>query len=184
MSTKPPAITCSACRGEEPRLSAVEARQRLSQLDQQWQLIDDHHLERTYSCKNFSDALALVDALAKLAEVESHHPEIHLAWGRVRVTIWSYAVDGLTETDFAWAAKADALAAGRRAHDAGALYKVIANCEDVYAVWPADRGDLPTWRTVSPAGTLADCQSFIAAIEQERHSAVLRRKLEHTPVWP
>ena len=47
---------------------------------------------------------------AKLAEEISHHPDIFLAWGKVKITIWTHKIDGLNEADFIFAAKADALA--------------------------------------------------------------------------
>ena len=44
-----------------------------------------------------------------LAEEEGHHPDLYLAWGRVRVEIWTHKIDGLTESDFILAAKIDAM---------------------------------------------------------------------------
>ena len=44
-----------------------------------------------------------------MAEEQDHHPDIFLAWGRVKVTIWTHKIDGLTESDFVFAAKTDAL---------------------------------------------------------------------------
>ena len=38
-----------------------------------------------------------------------HHPDVELAWGHVKLTIWTHTIDGLTESDFVWAAKADRL---------------------------------------------------------------------------
>ncbi len=45
--------------------------------------------------------------MGELAEEQSHHPDIFLAWGVVRVSIWTHKIDGLTESDFVFAAKAD-----------------------------------------------------------------------------
>ena len=42
-----------------------------------------------------------------MAEAQGHHPDIYLAWGQVKLTIWTHKVDGLTESDFILAAKAD-----------------------------------------------------------------------------
>ena len=44
-----------------------------------------------------------------LAEEIFHHPDIFLAWGKVKITIWTHKIDGLNEADFIFAAKADAL---------------------------------------------------------------------------
>jgi 4a-hydroxytetrahydrobiopterin dehydratase len=45
-----------------------------------------------------------------LAEQQGHHPDIHLAWGKVRVEIWTHKIDGLTRSDFVLAAKIDGVA--------------------------------------------------------------------------
>jgi len=42
-----------------------------------------------------------------MAEIQNHHPDIYLAWGKVKLTIWTHKIDGLTESDFIFAAKAD-----------------------------------------------------------------------------
>jgi 4a-hydroxytetrahydrobiopterin dehydratase len=44
-----------------------------------------------------------------MAELQNHHPDIFLAWGKVKITIWTHKIDGLTESDFIFAAKTDQL---------------------------------------------------------------------------
>ncbi len=44
-----------------------------------------------------------------MAEQQDHHPDIYLAWGKVTLTIWTHKIDGLTESDFVFAAKATEL---------------------------------------------------------------------------
>ena len=39
----------------------------------------------------------------------NHHPDINLGWGKVRLIVWTHKIGGLSETDFVFAAKADAL---------------------------------------------------------------------------
>ena len=41
------------------------------------------------------------------AEEQGHHPHMHLTWGSVRIEIWTHKINGLTESDFVFAAKAD-----------------------------------------------------------------------------
>jgi 4a-hydroxytetrahydrobiopterin dehydratase len=50
-----------------------------------------------------------VNRVAAVAEAEGHHPDVELTWGRVAIKIWTHAIDGLTESDFVLAAKADAV---------------------------------------------------------------------------
>ena len=66
-------------------------------------------LEKEYGFENFREALKFTNRVGNLAEAEGHHPDIHLSWGRVRLLIWTHKIDGLTESDFILAAKADAL---------------------------------------------------------------------------
>jgi 4a-hydroxytetrahydrobiopterin dehydratase len=56
---------------------------------------------------NFKKALDFTIKVGELAENQNHHPDIYLAWGKVRLTIWTHKIDGLTESDFIFAAKAD-----------------------------------------------------------------------------
>jgi 4a-hydroxytetrahydrobiopterin dehydratase len=51
-----------------------------------------------------------VNCVGALAEAQNHHPDLFLAWGNVRVTIWTHKIDGLTESDFVFAANCDQLA--------------------------------------------------------------------------
>jgi len=71
--------------------------------------VAEHHLEKGYSFKNFREALDFTNRIGALAEAQGHHPDIYLAWGKVKVTIWTHKVDGLTESDFVFAAKVDTL---------------------------------------------------------------------------
>jgi 4a-hydroxytetrahydrobiopterin dehydratase len=76
-------------------------------LDDGWQLNANGHLERTYPQQNFAQAMALANQVADLAEVEGHHPDLYIAWGKCKVEIWTHKINGLTESDFYFAAKAD-----------------------------------------------------------------------------
>jgi 4a-hydroxytetrahydrobiopterin dehydratase len=64
-------------------------------------------LERSYKFKNFSQALAFSVQIGILAEKEDHHPTLTTEWGRVTVTFWTHAIQGLHHNDFICAAKAD-----------------------------------------------------------------------------
>ena len=101
--------TCVPCRGGVPPLAADAARRLLDRLGGGWNVVDGHHLEKEYPFKNFREALAFTNRVGAVAEEQGHHPDIHLAWGRVRLTIWTHKIDGLTESDFILAAKADRL---------------------------------------------------------------------------
>ncbi|MGB0716119.1 MAG: 4a-hydroxytetrahydrobiopterin dehydratase [Phycisphaerae bacterium] len=99
---------CVPCQGGVPPLSNDEMQPLLAELDG-WSVINDHHLEKTFTFPDFVTALDFVNKLGAVAEEEAHHPDIYLAWGKVGVTIWTHKIDGLTESDFVLAAKADKL---------------------------------------------------------------------------
>jgi 4a-hydroxytetrahydrobiopterin dehydratase len=72
-------------------------------------VIDEHHLNRTFTFPDFKQALDFVNRVGALAEEQGHHPDIMLAWGKVEITMWTHKINGLTESDFIMAAKIDAL---------------------------------------------------------------------------
>ncbi|HET9226485.1 MAG TPA: 4a-hydroxytetrahydrobiopterin dehydratase [Thermoanaerobaculia bacterium] len=99
---------CVPCEGGVPALKGVELRRMFSQLEG-WNLVNEHHLEKEYLFKDFRQALDFVNRLGEVAEEEGHHPDIFLTWGKVKVTLWTHSVGGLSENDFILAAKADGL---------------------------------------------------------------------------
>ncbi len=72
-----------------------------------WNVVQDHHIEKEYSFKDFADALEFTNKVGALAEKEDHHPDIGLSWGKVKITLWTHSVGGLSEKDFAFAEKCD-----------------------------------------------------------------------------
>ncbi len=97
---------CEPCRGGVPALEGEELRRYADQVTG-WQVVDEHHLARTFKFPDFRSALAFVNAVGEIAEREQHHPDIYLAWGRVEVKTWTHKADGLTANDFILAAKVD-----------------------------------------------------------------------------
>ena len=103
--------SCVPCKGGVPPLTAEQIKPLLAQLDA-WEVIENHHLEKRFKLKNFAEALELVNRIGAIAEEQNHHPDIFLAWGKVGVTIWTHKINGLTESDFIFAAKCDVARAG------------------------------------------------------------------------
>lgn len=98
---------CVPCRGGVPPLEGAAITKLRQQLPQGWDVVREHHLTKTFQFKDFVTGLAYVNRVGAIAEEEGHHPDIYLAWGHVRLDIWTHKVDGLTESDFIFAAKAD-----------------------------------------------------------------------------
>ena len=98
---------CVPCKGGTPPLTAAELQPLLAEVDG-WRAPEGHHLEKEYALRDFAEALALVNRIGAIAEEQDHHPDLTLAWGKVGVKIWTHTIDGLTESDFVFAAKCDA----------------------------------------------------------------------------
>ena len=99
---------CVPCRGEVPPLQGEEL-EKMGALVPGWQVLDDHHLWKSFAFPDFRPALAFVNRVGQTADAEGHHPDLFLAWGKVDVKIWTHKIDGLTENDFILAAKIDRL---------------------------------------------------------------------------
>ncbi len=99
---------CVPCRGGVPALQG-EALAALARELLEWQVVDEHHLRRSFKFRDFRTALDFVNRVGELAEQQGHHPDLFLAWGRVDVTTWTHKINGLTESDFILAAKIDRL---------------------------------------------------------------------------
>lgn len=69
--------------------------------------LQDSTLTREFVRKNFSDAMALVNSIAELAESEQHHPDIEISYNKVRLKLSTHKIGGLSRNDFILAAKID-----------------------------------------------------------------------------
>jgi len=103
--------TCVPCRGGVPALKGAKLAEIHEQLAEpaEWKVVNEHYIVRNFKFPDFKTALAFVNRVGALAEEQGHHPDILLAWGKAEITLWTHAVDGLTESDFILAAKIDQL---------------------------------------------------------------------------
>ncbi len=104
-------MKCVPCNAQTPTLRGEEIAALATQVPG-WEVVEEHHLKRRYSFRNFRNALRFVNQVGELAEEEGHHPDIGLGWGYAEVRVWTHAIDGLSENDFVLAAKVDALSMG------------------------------------------------------------------------
>jgi 4a-hydroxytetrahydrobiopterin dehydratase len=100
--------TCVPCRGDVPPLRDEELEELHRQVPG-WELVEKHHLKRNFRFDNFRDALTFVNEVGRIAEKQGHHPDIEFGWGRAEIMIFTHKIDGLTESDFIFAAKVDRL---------------------------------------------------------------------------
>ena len=102
-------MVCVPCKGGVPPFTHEQIEPFLADLGNDWRVVEVHHLEKEFTFKNFREALDFTNRVGELAEEIGHHPDIYLAWGKVKLTIWTHKIDGLHESDFVFAAKADRL---------------------------------------------------------------------------
>ncbi|MCX8008117.1 MAG: 4a-hydroxytetrahydrobiopterin dehydratase [Patescibacteria group bacterium] len=97
---------CVPCEGGTKPLSHDDIMKYLA-MTPGWHLSDNEtSMKRSFVFKNFSDALKFVNAVAKIAEEEQHHPDILLHnWNHVDLILSTHAIHGLSENDFILAAK-------------------------------------------------------------------------------
>ena len=99
---------CIPCKGDVPPLEADAIAKLHADLGNEWEVVDNHHLTRTYTFKGYKPAVDFTNTVATIADEQNHHPDILLCWGKVVVTIWTHKIDGLTKSDFYFAAKTEA----------------------------------------------------------------------------
>ncbi|MFK7993927.1 MAG: 4a-hydroxytetrahydrobiopterin dehydratase [Granulosicoccus sp.] len=101
---------CASCDGKIPRLSNRDIAEFLDELHADWQLsAESTSLHRRFVFKGFAKATYLVNLCIWLADREGHHPDIGFGWGYCEISLSTHDVGGLTENDFIWAARLDAL---------------------------------------------------------------------------
>ncbi len=98
---------CAPCQGGIPPLRGEALQELYKQLRSGWELVNEHHLEKTFQFSSFREALEFTKKLGELAEANGHHPVIVLDFKKVKVTYWTHKIDGLHESDFVMAAKSD-----------------------------------------------------------------------------
>jgi len=100
---------CVACEGGTPPLAQEEAGEYLKQTPG-WQTDEGvKKISREFNFRDFAEAMKFVNKVAEIAESESHHPDVHIFYGRVVVELWTHAVSGLSLNDFILAAKINTL---------------------------------------------------------------------------
>lgn len=106
--------SCEACQAGAPLVDPKDFPELLRQLSG-WEVVSldgVNQLQRTYTFKNFVDALTFTNKVGALAEEYNHHPEIRTEWGKVTVFWWTHKISGLHKNDFIMAAKSDQLYVG------------------------------------------------------------------------
>ncbi len=100
---------CEACRPDAPKASEQKIQEFLNEYNN-WKLIEEEkipQLIRVYKFSNYKESVEFTNQIAKLSDIEDHHPAITLEWGKVTVKWWTHKINGLHENDFIMSAKSD-----------------------------------------------------------------------------
>lgn len=101
---------CIPCEGGMPAMNLEEAKIWMGRIDPAWELASDGKLiSREFIFKGFNKTMGFVNAIAWIANQESHHPDLNISFDRCVVNFQTHAVNGLTENDFICAKKIDRL---------------------------------------------------------------------------
>ena len=99
---------CVPCHCGVSALTPAEAQKKLGLLESNWKLIDDGKaIKREFKFADFYRSMSFVNAVAHIANVEDHHPDIECGWGYARIRFQTHSIGGLHENDFICAAKID-----------------------------------------------------------------------------
>jgi len=100
---------CQACEGGVAPLTRDAAEQLLKELHGDWGLNMDGGgaLHRAFAFRDFYRTMSFVNALAHIANIEDHHPDLEVGYNYCRVRFTTHAIKGLSENDFICAAKID-----------------------------------------------------------------------------
>ncbi len=99
---------CEPCDGGIAPLTRAAADELLLRLDPAWVLDDTAtSLRREFTFRDFYRTMSFVNALAHVANIEDHHPDLEVGYNVCRVRYSTHAIGGLSENDFICAAKLD-----------------------------------------------------------------------------
>jgi len=102
---------CEVCRVGAPPATSEEIANFRQQIPD-WEILTVCGIEllsRSFTFRNFAEALAFTNQVGALAEAEGHHPAIFTEWGKVTVQWWTHKIKGLHRNDLIMAAKTDTL---------------------------------------------------------------------------
>jgi len=96
---------CTPCEGGIEPFGPDEVHVYLLDLDG-WEADEESkRITKSFTFKNFIEAVRFVDRVADIAESEGHHPDINISWNKVHLSLTTHKIKGLSENDFILASK-------------------------------------------------------------------------------
>ncbi len=101
-------MKCEPCEGGVDPMDFVKEEKMLQEVPK-WEIKRDktHQISRTFSFDDFNQSMSFVNEVARIAEEEGHHPNIHIFYNEVELVLYTHAIGGLSQNDFIVAAKVD-----------------------------------------------------------------------------
>lgn len=79
----------------------------------QWSLTETS-ITRDFLFKDFHEAMDFANGVAAIANEQDHHPDFFISYSKVRLTLSTHKIGGLSMNDFIVAARIDLLDAQKR----------------------------------------------------------------------
>ncbi len=98
---------CKPCENGATALTSQEIKILIKTINNRWSVIDNAKLSRIFQFKTFSQAIAFINKIARVAEQEGHHPDIHNYYNKVVLELSTHSIKGLSKNDFMLAQKID-----------------------------------------------------------------------------
>ncbi len=100
---------CKACEGGVAPLTRDAAEGFRKELNNDWAVNMEAGgvLRRAFAFRDFYRTMSFVNALAHIANIEDHHPDLEVGYNYCRVQLTTHSIKGLSENDFIVAAKID-----------------------------------------------------------------------------
>lgn len=99
---------CIPCQGGVPALNEEEKLKLIELIDKRWELYHDNkRLRLSVDAQKFEGPMAIANEIAKIADEQWHHPDLHISFGKIIIELWTHKIDDLVESDFIFAAKID-----------------------------------------------------------------------------
>ena len=101
---------CSSCEDKDLKpLSREEALVYMPEL-KDWKLSDNAKMiSKEWIFKDFVKSVSFVNQVTDVAEMEGHHPDVHIHYNKVLLELSTHSIGGLSDNDFILAAKLDEL---------------------------------------------------------------------------
>jgi 4a-hydroxytetrahydrobiopterin dehydratase len=99
---------CKPCEGGVDPCPVDQANRQLRNLPGWYLTHDGQRIRKDWTVKNFMAGMDFFNQVARIAEEDGHHPDLHIeGYRNVSIELWTHAIGGLSENDFILAAKID-----------------------------------------------------------------------------